>query len=186
LSPLFLSSPFPFHWISLFFGYFLNLSFQWNIRITKRDTTFATITCALDITAGELCLILGKKFFIRRDDSFQLYLQKGGFGECFLLALADNPPLNPFFFFFFFFFLVEWHLEPDENPVKMEEQFFTALGYLPEDKMEQLGRKDHGYLFDFVYADRSRNRDKQVPFEGCHHPLHTLIHFLLPLLFYKS
>jgi hypothetical protein len=34
----------------------------------------------MDITAGELCLILGKKFFVRRDDSFQLYLQKNGFG----------------------------------------------------------------------------------------------------------
>lgn len=114
-------------------------SIDWNIRITKRDTTFATITCAFDITAAELCLILGKKFFVRRDDSFQLYLRKNG---------------------------MEWHLEPDEQPIKMEQQFFEALGYTADDKLEQQGRKDHGYLFSFIYSDRPHNYDKLLPHIG--------------------
>jgi adenylate cyclase len=109
---------------------------DWNIRITKRDTTFATITCAPDITAAELCLILGKKFFIRRDDSYQLYLRVKG---------------------------MEWHLEPDEQPILLEENYLKALGYTAADHLEQQGRKDHGYLFNFIYADRPHNHDKQLP-----------------------
>lgn len=58
--------------------------------------------------------------------------------------------------------ILEWHLEPDEQPVKLEGIFFEALGYAHEDKLEQQGRKDHGYLFSFIYSDRPRNHDKPV------------------------
>jgi len=70
---------FPPSWVSLSFC--LNKTFfQWNVRVSRRDGTFATITCHFDTTAGELCMILGKKFFVKRDDSYQLYLKKGNFG----------------------------------------------------------------------------------------------------------
>jgi hypothetical protein len=69
--------------------------------------------------------------------------------------------LTPSFLFFFFEYS-EWHLEADEQPVRMEGQFFESLGYTHEDKLEQQGRKDHGYLFSFIYSDRPRNHDKPV------------------------
>ena len=56
---------------------------KWNIRVTKRDHTFATITCSLDTTVAELRLLLNKKFFIKKDDSYQFYMRKGGMGNQF-------------------------------------------------------------------------------------------------------
>ena len=67
----------------------------------------------------------------------------------------------------------EWYLESDEQPVKLEQQFFEALGYTYDDKLEQQGRKDHGYLFSFIYSDRPRNHDKPVCFTPTHAQTNT-------------
>jgi len=67
----------------------------------------------------------------------------------------------------------EWHLEPDEKPIKLMQHFFKSMGYTDEDKLEQQGRKDHGYLFSFIYSDRPHNFDKRVSSPACPSPLIT-------------
>ena len=62
----------------------------------------------------------------------------------------------------FFSRSIEWYFEPDEQPIMFQKKFFEDMGYTDDDKLEQQGRKDHGYLFTFIYSDRSHTHEKLV------------------------
>lgn len=98
------------------------------IRVFRREGTFATVSCAINVTTEELCKILAKKFFISLKESaqYKLYLIKLG---------------------------VETVIKSDELPLLMQKDFLKEVGYdIKNDKVLDILREDNSYLFRWVYS----------------------------------
>lgn len=95
------------------------------IRIFRPDTTFATLSVALNTTAAEIVMQLGKKSVLQDDiESYQIVMRRNG---------------------------VSRQLEPGERPVLIQKRLLEQAGYNQSDNIEELGKEDHSYLCRFNF-----------------------------------
>lgn len=98
---------------------------NYRIRIFRPDTTFATLSVALNTTAAEIVSNLAKKSVLQDDiDSYQIVMRRNG---------------------------VSRQLEPGERPVLIQKRLLEQAGYNDSDNIEDLGKEDHSYLCRFNF-----------------------------------
>lgn len=95
------------------------------MRIFRADSTFAVISASLNTTAAELISMMAKKTFLQDElDNYQIVMRK-----------QDTSR----------------QLEAGERPLVMQKRLLEQAGYHENDKLEDLGREDHGYLCRFTF-----------------------------------
>lgn len=95
------------------------------MRIFRADSTFAVISASLNTTAAELISMMAKKTFLQDElDNYQIVMRK-----------QDTSR----------------QLEAGERPLVMQKRLLELAGYQENDKLEDLGREDHGYLCRFTF-----------------------------------
>jgi adenylate cyclase len=95
------------------------------MRIFRADSTFAVISASLNTTAAELISMMAKKTFLQDElDNYQIVMRK-----------QDTSR----------------QLEAGERPLVMQKRLLEMAGYHDMDKLEDLGREDHGYLCRFTF-----------------------------------
>ncbi|KAI1296945.1 cysteinyl-tRNA synthetase [Mortierella claussenii] len=96
------------------------------VRIFRPDTTYTTVNCVYNITASELCAMLGRKIFKPDVSKYHLYM------------LRNN---------------VVRTLGPNERPLNMLRRCLLQFGYTDQDKLEELSGKDNSFLCRFTFAE---------------------------------
>ncbi|GAB7365075.1 hypothetical protein MBLNU230_g5856t1 [Neophaeotheca triangularis] len=95
------------------------------MRIFRADSTFAVISAGLNTTAAELISMMAKKTFLQDElDNYQLVMRK-----------QDTSR----------------QLEPGERPLVLQKRLLELAGFKENDRLEDLGREDHGYLCRFTF-----------------------------------
>ena len=95
------------------------------MRIFRADSTFAVISASLNTTAAELIGMMAKKTFLQDElDNYQIVMRK-----------QDTSR----------------QLEASERPLVMQKRLLEIAGYKHNDRLEDLGREDHGYLCRFTF-----------------------------------
>ena len=95
------------------------------MRIFRADSTFAVISASLNTTAAELISMMAKKTFLQDElDNYQIVMRKQATSR---------------------------QLEPSERPLVMQKRLLEMAGYKSNDRLEDLGREDHGYLCRFTF-----------------------------------
>jgi adenylate cyclase len=95
------------------------------MRIFRADSTFAVISAGLNTTAAELIGMMAKKTFLQDElDNYQIVMRKQDASR---------------------------QLEPGERPLVMQKRLLEMAGYKQNDRLEDLGREDHGYLCRFTF-----------------------------------
>ena len=95
------------------------------MRIFRADSTFAVISAGLNTTAGELISMMAKKTFLQDElDNYQIVMRKQDASR---------------------------QLEAGERPLVMQKRLLEMAGYKQNDRLEDLGREDHGYLCRFTF-----------------------------------
>lgn len=95
------------------------------MRIFRADSTFAVISASLNTTAAELISMMAKKTFLQDElDNYQIVMRK-----------QDTSR----------------QLESGERPLVMQKRLLEMAGYQEQDRLEDLGREDHGYLCRFTF-----------------------------------
>ena len=95
------------------------------MRIFRADSTFAVISASLNTTAAELIGMMAKKTFLQDElDNYQIVMRK-----------QDTSR----------------QLEAGERPLMMQKRLLEMAGYKTNDRLEDLGREDHGYLCRFTF-----------------------------------
>ncbi|EME42487.1 adenylate cyclase-like protein [Dothistroma septosporum NZE10] len=95
------------------------------MRIFRADSTFAVISASLNTTAAELISMMAKKTFLQDElDKYQIVMRK-----------QDTSR----------------QLSPGERPLVMQKRLLGMVGYQQNDKLDELGREDHGYLCRFTF-----------------------------------
>ncbi|KAK4574025.1 hypothetical protein LTR86_001786 [Recurvomyces mirabilis] len=95
------------------------------MRIFRADSTFAVISASLNTTAAELIGMMAKKTFLQDElDNYQIVMRK-----------QDTSR----------------QLEQGERPLVIQKRLLELAGYQNNDRLEDLGREDHGYLCRFTF-----------------------------------
>lgn len=95
------------------------------MRVFRADSTFAVISASLNTTAADLIGMMAKKTFLQDElDNYQIVMRK-----------QDTSR----------------QLEPGERPLVMQKKLLEMAGYKENDRLEDLGREDHGYLCRFTF-----------------------------------
>lgn len=96
------------------------------MRIFRTDSTFAVISAGINTTAGDLIQMMGKKAYGLQDelDTYQIVMRKTGSSR---------------------------QLDIGERPLAIQKKMLEMAGYQESDKLEDLGREDHGYLCRFTF-----------------------------------
>ena len=95
------------------------------MRIFRADSTFAVISASLNTTAAELISMMAKKTFLQDElDNYQIVMRKQDASR---------------------------KLEAGERPLVMQKKLLEMAGYNTNDRLEDLGREDHGYLCRFTF-----------------------------------
>lgn len=95
------------------------------MRIFRADSTFAVISAGLNATATELIAMMAKKTFLQDElDNYHIVMRKQESSR---------------------------QLEPGERPLVMQKRLLEMAGYTDGDRLEDLGREDHGYLCRFTF-----------------------------------
>lgn len=95
------------------------------MRIFRADSTFAVISASLNTTAAELISMMAKKTFLQDElDNYQIVMRKQDASR---------------------------QLEAGERPLVMQKRLLEMAGYKQNDRLEDLGREDHGYLCRFTF-----------------------------------
>ena len=95
------------------------------MRIFRADSTFAVISASLNTTAAELISMMAKKTFLQDElDNYQIVMKR-----------QDTSR----------------QLEAVERPLGMQKLLLEMAGYKANDRLEDLGREDHGYLCRFTF-----------------------------------
>ncbi|KAF7593932.1 cysteinyl-tRNA synthetase [Aspergillus hancockii] len=95
------------------------------IRVFRIDSTFATISSALNATVADVLVILGRKSFLTEHlNNYEIVMRKND---------------------------LERQLDPTEKPILMQKQMLEQLGYTEKDKLEEVGREDHSYVLRFTF-----------------------------------
>ncbi|KAK4984663.1 hypothetical protein LTR50_006454 [Elasticomyces elasticus] len=95
------------------------------MRVFRADSTFAVISAGLNTTAAELIQMMAKKTFLQDElDSYHIVMRK-----------RDSAR----------------QLDGGERPLVMQKRLLEMAGYKENDRLEDLGREDHGYLCRFTF-----------------------------------
>jgi adenylate cyclase len=95
------------------------------MRIFRADSTFAVISASLNTTAAELISMMAKKTFLQDElDKYQIVMRK-----------QDTSR----------------QLMPGERPLVIQKRLLEMVGYQEGDRLDELGREDHGYLCRFTF-----------------------------------
>ncbi|GAB7351648.1 hypothetical protein MBLNU459_g2252t3 [Dothideomycetes sp. NU459] len=95
------------------------------MRIFRADSTFAVVSAGLNTTAGELIQMMAKKTFLQDElDTYQIVMRKIGSSR---------------------------QLDSSERPLAIQKRMLEMAGYQESDRLEELGREDHGYLCRFTF-----------------------------------
>ena len=95
------------------------------MRIFRADSTFAVISASLNTTAAELISMMAKKTFLQDElTNYQIVMRK---------QYASRQ------------------LAAGERPLVMQKRLLELTGYKHNDRLEDLGREDHGYLCRFTF-----------------------------------
>ncbi|KAK3066465.1 hypothetical protein LTR53_017180, partial [Teratosphaeriaceae sp. CCFEE 6253] len=95
------------------------------MRIFRADSTFAVINASLNTTAADLIGMMAKKTFLQDElDNYQLVIKRQETSR---------------------------QLEQGERPLVMQKRLLEMAGYQQADRLEDLGREDHGYLCRFTF-----------------------------------
>jgi adenylate cyclase len=95
------------------------------MRIFRADSTFAVISASLNTTAAELISMMAKKTFLQDElDNYQIVMRRQNTSR---------------------------QLEAGERPLVIQKRLLELAGYQDMDKLEDLGREDHGYLCRFTF-----------------------------------
>ncbi|EMC95818.1 hypothetical protein BAUCODRAFT_71294 [Baudoinia panamericana UAMH 10762] len=95
------------------------------MRIFRADSTFAVISASLNTTAAELISMMAKKTFLQDElDNYQIVMRK-----------QDTSR----------------QLQQGERPLVLQKRLLEMAGYESNDRLEDLGREDHGYLCRFTF-----------------------------------
>ncbi|KAK0307599.1 hypothetical protein LTR01_005599 [Friedmanniomyces endolithicus] len=95
------------------------------MRIFRADSTFAVISASLNTTAADLIGMMAKKTFLQDElDTYQLVIKRQETSR---------------------------QLEVGERPLVIQKRLLEMAGYQQADRLEDLGREDHGYLCRFTF-----------------------------------
>ncbi|KAK5712018.1 hypothetical protein LTR15_012086 [Elasticomyces elasticus] len=95
------------------------------MRIFRADSTFAVISASLNTTAADLIGMMAKKTFLQEEiDTYQLVIKRQETSR---------------------------QLESGERPLVIQKRLLEMAGYQMADRLEDLGREDHGYLCRFTF-----------------------------------
>lgn len=95
------------------------------MRVFRADSTFAVISAGLNTTASDLIQMMAKKTFLQDElDTYQIVMRKQGSSR---------------------------QLDGGERPLAIQKKLLEAAGYQANDRVEDLGREDHGYLCRFTF-----------------------------------
>lgn len=95
------------------------------MRVFRADSTFAVISAGLNTTAAELIQMMAKKTFLQDElDTYQIVMRKQGSSR---------------------------QLDSGERPLVMQTRLLQQAGYEDKDRLEDIGREDHGYLCRFTF-----------------------------------
>lgn len=101
------------------------------IRIFRIDSTFATLSASLNATVADILELLGKKSFLQDDlKNYEIVMRKNDLSR---------------------------QLEHGERPILLQKKFLEQVGYLPKDRIEDVGREDHSYICRFIFLPTKLN-----------------------------
>lgn len=63
------------------------------LRIFRPDTTYTTVNCSYQVSASELCALLGRKIFKPDTSKYHLYMSRNNVGTCSCQLLPVRSPL---------------------------------------------------------------------------------------------
>ena len=96
------------------------------VRVFRIDSTFATLSTGVNTTVAEVLQMLGKKSFLQDDlDNYQIIMRKHD---------------------------LQRQLNPNERPIAIQKTLLEQAGYLPIDRIEEIGREDNSYLCRFTFV----------------------------------
>lgn len=96
------------------------------VRVFRIDSTFATLSTGINTTVAEVLYMLGKKSFLQDDlDNYQIIMRKHD---------------------------LQRQLAPGERPLAMQKRLLEQAGYLPMDRIDEIGRDDNSYLCRFTFV----------------------------------
>lgn len=96
------------------------------VRVFRIDSTFATLSTGVNTTVSEVLQMLGKKSFLQDDlDNYQIIMRKHD---------------------------LQRQLTPVERPLAIQKRLLEQAGYLPNDRIEEIGREDNSYLCRFTFV----------------------------------
>ncbi|KAI8986475.1 hypothetical protein BDB01DRAFT_611415 [Pilobolus umbonatus] len=110
------------------------------IRIFRPDGTFGTLVAPLSTTTNELLQRLIGKFFLRDPEKYRLTL------------IIHN---------------LERVLASNEHPIRIQKTLLEQMGYIEQDKIENIGREDNSYYYRFVFSSNaSRTLQKEEDYDN--------------------
>ncbi|KAI9835308.1 MAG: hypothetical protein M1819_002452 [Sarea resinae] len=96
------------------------------IRVFRVDSTFATLSVALNATVTEILSILGRKSFLQDDlGNYHIVVRKHD---------------------------LQRQLDPGERPVAIQKRLLEQAGYTEADHLDEIGRDDNSYLCRFTFV----------------------------------
>ena len=96
------------------------------VRVFRIDSTFATLSTSVNTTVAEVLQMLGKKSFLQDElDNYQIIMRKHD---------------------------LQRQLAPGERPLAIQKRLLEQVGYLPIDRIEEIGREDNSYLCRFTFV----------------------------------
>ncbi|EED21998.1 adenylate cyclase AcyA [Talaromyces stipitatus ATCC 10500] len=101
------------------------------IRVFRIDSTFATLSAPLHATVSDILELLGKKSFLQDDlKNYEIVMRKNDLSR---------------------------QLEHGERPILLQKRLLEQVGYLPKDRIEDVGREDHSYICRFIFLPTKLN-----------------------------
>lgn len=96
------------------------------VRVFRIDSTFATLSTSINTTVSEVLQMLGKKSFLQDElDNYQIIMRKHD---------------------------LQRQLAPGERPLAIQKRLLEQAGYLPIDRIDEIGREDNSYLCRFTFV----------------------------------
>ncbi|KAG1177167.1 hypothetical protein G6F70_002863 [Rhizopus microsporus] len=130
------------------------------IRVFRPDGTFGTLIAPLDATANDLIQKLAGKFFLQDWNRYRLTLVRHN---------------------------LERVLQPNERPLQIQKSLLEQMGYMEEDRIEDVGREDNSYLYRFIFGISNSNNVQEEEDTGLYSrtDLHGRNLLSIPTFLYK-
>lgn len=96
------------------------------VRVFRIDSTFATLSTNVNTTVSDVLQMLGRKSFLQDElNNYQIIMRKQD---------------------------AQRQLGPMERPLAIQKRLLEQVGYLPIDRIEEIGREDNSYLVRFTFV----------------------------------